>query len=142
MKIRRAEKGDLKEIAEIFKNESNKKPYFQGWTEKTAHKKIINLFKEDEIYVSLVNEKIVGFIITKLNRRKNEFYIDELWLRNTQQGKGIGSALLKYVEDLYSHKGVSTVTVMAHQKARAMDFYKKSKFKEKHTYVYLTKRIR
>ena len=45
MKIRKAKKGDLKEISKIFMEESNKKPYTQGWTKKTALNNISKSFK-------------------------------------------------------------------------------------------------
>ena len=36
MKIRKARKADFKEISEIFRVESAKKPYLQKWNKKTA----------------------------------------------------------------------------------------------------------
>ena len=47
--IRKAKKKDLKKISEIFRIESNKKPYFQGWTKKTALDDTKKSFKEEEI---------------------------------------------------------------------------------------------
>ncbi len=142
MKIRKATKKDIQEIAEIFLMESNKKPYLQGWNKKTALEKIKGLFKDEDVYVALIIGKIVGFITIKLKKKKNEIYVDEFWLRKSHQGKGIGTEVMKFIENHYKKKGFGTMTVTAHQKARALNFYKKMKFKEKHFYVYFTKSLK
>ncbi|MBU0977460.1 MAG: GNAT family N-acetyltransferase [Nanoarchaeota archaeon] len=142
MKIRDATKRDIKEIVGIFLVETNKKPYLQGWNEKTALAKIKGLFKDEEVYVALINDKIVGFVTIKLKKKKNEIYVDEFWLRKNHQEKGIGTEIMKFIENRYKKKGFGIMAVTAHQKARALNFYKKMRFKEKHLYVYLTKRIK
>jgi GNAT superfamily N-acetyltransferase len=142
MKIRKATTDDVKKIVEIFLTESKKKPYLQGWNEKTALVKIKSLFKDEDVYVALADNKIVGFVTIKLNKRKNEIYVDEFWLSKGHQGKGIGTEIMKFVEKYYKEKGFEAMTVTAHQKAKALDFYKKMKFKEKHFYVYLTKKLK
>ena len=43
MKILKAKKKNLREISEIFRIESAKKPYFQRWNKRTAIKKINKL---------------------------------------------------------------------------------------------------
>ena len=67
MKIRKATKKDLKKIAEIFRIESAKKPYLQKRNRKKALDKIKEYFKNEDIYISILNNKIAGFIIVNID---------------------------------------------------------------------------
>ena len=134
MKIRKAKKEDLKEISEIFRIESNKKPYLQGWTKKMAFNNIYQSFKKDKIYVAFVNEKVVGFIIISLNEKK-DIYVDELWIKQKCQKKGIGKFLMKFIEEKYKEKGSKLIKLSADKKADAVKFYKKLNYKTEREYV-------
>jgi len=141
MKIRKAKKGDLKEIAEIFRVETTKEPYIQDWNKKTALEKIKELFKEQDIFIVALGDKIAGFITIEVDKSKKKIYIDELWLRAEYQGKGIGTNLMNFAEDYYKKIGIKTITVMANQKARAVEFYEKLNYKVKHKFIYFIKKI-
>ena len=73
MKIRKAEKEDLKGIAEIFRVEYSKPPYNGKWNKKNSFEAISEHFKKYKIYVIEIDKKIVGFTvieeITSLERR-------------------------------------------------------------------------
>ena len=142
MKIREAVKKDVKEISEIFRKESNKKPYFQKWDKKTALEKIKKSLKEGDIRIVGIGEEIAGFIILKSDFKKKEVYIDELWLRSDYQGKGIGTTLINFIENEYKKKGINIIGVMVNQMAKAVNFYRKLKYKKKHAFYYMTKRLR
>lgn len=67
-----------------------------------------NVLKQGwEIFVAENNQKIVGFIVFKLN---NDFgYIDNINVAKTMQGKGIGKALVEYVEKLAKSAGIDVM---------------------------------
>ena len=142
MEIRRSNRKDLKEISNIFRVESSKKPYFQKWPQRKALKKITNSFNKDDIYVYIADKKIIGFIICQKNTEKNEIYIDEFWLKSNYQGRGIGKKIMKYIEDDYKKKGFNTINFMANKKAKAVGFYKKLNYKIKHEFFYMTKKLK
>jgi N-acetylglutamate synthase-like GNAT family acetyltransferase len=106
MKIRKAKKEDLKEIARIFKTESNKKPYVQGWTDKSALKKIQNTFKDAEILLYIHDGKIAGFVSIIREKEKSEYYIDEMWFDKKYQGKDFGTELIDFIEQMCRKKGL------------------------------------
>ena len=123
MKIEKANKKNLREIAEIFRIESGKEPYFQIWTEKKALMKIKQFFNKDDIYVALLEGKIIGFIIAYSYRsvdNKKKGFIEEMWFDEKHQGKGYGSALMKYVETKYKKNGVEIIQLAAKRKANFM----------------------
>lgn len=141
MKIRKVTKEDLVEISDIFRVESAKKPYFQKWNKKTALRDITKSFKEDDFYIYVIDKKIVGFIISQINEN-NEGYVNELWIIKEFQGKGIGKALTKFIEDKYKKKEVKSIGLTANQKAGAVNFYKKLKYKVKHELFYMIKELK
>lgn len=141
MKIRKARKSDLKEIAEIFRIESSKKPYKQEWNEKTSIEKITSLFARGEIYLAEIYKEIVGFI----SFTKDEIdiiWINEFWLKQDYQRKGIGRKLLSFVEEKSKKEGFMAIEFMSHHKSNASKFYKKLKYKIKGTYIHMTKKLK
>ena len=142
MKIRKATKLDLDKIVEIFRIESAKKPYVQKWTQKTALEKIKTSLKENDVYVIIINKNVVGFTICKVDIKKKEVYGDELWLSSDYQRRGLGKSLMKFLENIYKKKGIKTFTLIANQKAGAVQFYKKLNYKEKHRFIYFTKKLK
>lgn len=142
MKIRKAKKGDFKEITEILIKESSKKPYNDKYTPKIALKEI-NEFAKDELYIATNEKEIIGFIasnITTDNRKK--VYIRELWLRPIYQGKGIGKSLVRFIEEKYKKKGVNIIRLVTNRNAKAFGFYKKIKYKEYRELVFMEKKLK
>ena len=132
----------LKDIAEIFRVESAKIPYLQRWTSRTAFEKIKNSLKKDMVHVAIIEGKVVGFIVSKLDHKKKEAYVDELWIKKEHQGKGIGRKIMDFAEKEYEKLGMELIMLMANEKARAVKFYKKLNFKEKHRFIFFTKKIK
>ena len=130
MEIRKALKKDIQEIAEIFHIEAAKKPYLQKRTLLESIKAIDSHFKKANIYVSIIENKIIGFIIVRLRYNRKDAYIDEFWLKSKYQRKGIGKSIMNFIENEYKKEGVGSVTLIAGKKpGAAFDFYKKLKFK-------------
>ena len=124
-KIRKAEKGDLKEVVKILMEESVKKPYNEKFTPGSAKKDVLEFFKND-LYVAMDEEKIIGFIASHIvNSDKTKAYIDELWIRAKYQRGGVGKMLVRFVEDIYKKKGLSKIRLTTKKNAKSYGFYKK-----------------
>ncbi|MBU2577102.1 MAG: GNAT family N-acetyltransferase [Nanoarchaeota archaeon] len=140
MKIRKARKEDLKEVAKILMEESVKKPYNEKFTPGSAKKDVLEFFK-DSLYVATDGEKIIGFIASHIvNSDKTKAYIDELWIRSNYQGKGAGKILVKFIEEIYKKKGLSKIRLTTKKKAKSYSFYKKLKYIDADL-VYMEKRL-
>src|SRR3989338_6026631 len=129
LSIRKASKTDLKEVSEIFYKESSKKPYSQEWTEETALDKIKELFKNGDIYVT-VQDNLLGFVSCRKTHQGKNVFIDELWVKSGHQRKGVGRALVSFIENEYRKRGVSTITLISDKKSGAFAFYKTLDYKE------------
>jgi aminoglycoside 6'-N-acetyltransferase I len=141
MKIRKAKKEDLKEIAEIFRIESAKKPYNTKFTSVSVFKDILELSKKD-LYVAINEEKIIGFIASHvIISDKSQSYIDELWIKSDYQKKGIGGMLLDFVENIYIGKNVKKIRLVARRKTVAYGFYKKLKYRDHKDLVFMEKKL-
>ena len=142
MRIRKAKKEDFKEVAEIMRGESAKEPYNENYSIKRALKEIAELSKE-ELYVAMVGKELAGFIASyNIPEIKNKAYINELWLKPEHHRKGIGGALVGFVEEVYKKRGISIIRLTAKKKAGAFKFYKKMKFKEDKRMVYMEKKLK
>lgn len=142
MKIRKANPKDFEEIAKIMMKESSKKPYYEKYNLKTSLKEVKKLSK-NELYVATENKETVGFIASSITSdNKEKAYIDELWLKNNWQGKGIGKNLMKFIEELYKKKGIKIIRLVAKRNAGAFKFYKKIKYNENKELVFMEKKLK
>lgn len=143
MKIRKATKKDIRSIAEIFRIESSKSPYNKKRTSKKALEIIMEDFKSNDMYVALVDDKVLGFIMVKQASGVNgELWINELWILKKYQGQGIGKKLMAEIESSYKKKGIKILKLVAHtEKGGALDYYKKLKYDIDKSMVYMQKRI-
>ena len=143
VKIRKAKKEDLKKIAEIYRIESAKKPYNQRWTKKSSLKKIEKAYSEENIYVSIENSKLVGFIILVYNKsNKKRVYLSQFWIKEKYQKRGIGKNLIKFLEREFKKKKIKIVDLIAHRNAEAVKFYNKVGFKDSKEFVFMTKKLK
>jgi len=143
MLIRQSTLKDLKSIAEIFRIESSKPPYNKKKTPKKTLEGIKEDFKGNDIYVAVVNNEIVGFVMVKIDPGiKNQLWINELWILKEYQGQGIGKKLMNKIETIYKKKGIKIFKLVAHtEKGGAIVFYKKLNYKEDKSMVYMEKRL-
>ena len=141
--IKKAKKGELNEIAEIFRIESAKKPYFQKRTPKKTLEKIKDAFGTQDLFAIELNKKIVGFITANIEEdHKDQVYVDELWITKEEQGKGIGKEVMKFIEEFYKKKGIRKIHLVSKKSSGAFVFYKKLNYKESEELIFLEKSLR
>jgi len=142
VKIRKAKKGDLKEIARIYRE--GYMVYNEKWTFDKAVKKIRSYSKDkkDKIFVAVVDNNIVGFIIFHEYEwiNKNGF-IDELFVDKKFRGGGIGGELVRHIVDYFKKRKIKEVELLANTKSKAMKFYKKMGFK-KSDWVWMERKVK
>ena len=131
----------MKEISEIFRIESSKKPYSQNWNKKTAFESIVKALKEKQIYLAELKNKPVGFMIFSPEETK-KIHISEFWLKYKYQRKGIGRKLLSFVEEKCKKEGFTSIELMSNKKSMAVKFYKKLNYKPKHEFLHMVKRLK
>ena len=86
-----------------------------------------------EVFVAECNGKIIGFIV--LNMDHSDDNIDNVVVAKKEQGKGVGRALVKYVEQLARSRGFSVLKTDTTENAlgipwKAYGFWKKMGYKD------------
>jgi ribosomal protein S18 acetylase RimI-like enzyme len=93
-----------------------------------------NRLKDDsEVFVAASKEKIVGFIV--FNMKNIEDNIDNIIVAKKEQGKGIGKALVEYIEQLGKSRGLEVITTDTTENShgfpwKAFGFWKKMGYKD------------
>ncbi len=144
MKIQKAKKKQLREIAELMLKEFAKPPYSQKESIEEVIKSLKFYFKLGEIYIYVKNKEILGVILIKkeLYWEGPTILIEEFVVKKNSQNYGIGTKLIKFVEDKYIKKGYTQFKLMTNRKTSAFDFYKKRKYKLDKDMVSMTKKIK
>ncbi|MDP2925899.1 MAG: GNAT family N-acetyltransferase [Nanoarchaeota archaeon] len=132
MNIRKANKQDWNNIAELIAKAFSKPPYKEKLKIDNVIKKLDYCGKIGEIFISEIEGKIIGVIIIKLEYLNSGLccFIEELVIDEKYQRKGIGQALLETIEILAKEKKIKFIYLTALKKAKAFEFYKKIGYKE------------
>lgn len=143
MIIRRAKRSDLEQIAEIYRKAYSEPPYYERWNKKMALERIRDELEEGKIYVAEVDNKVAGFIaFSTYDWFDGKWgYIDDFAMLKEYRGMGIGTALMKKVEDDLRKAKAIVIDLRVHKKAKAYNMYKKLKYKE-NGYVDMEKRLK
>jgi ribosomal protein S18 acetylase RimI-like enzyme len=144
IEIKKANKRDFRNIAEIYMEEFSKKPYNEPWTMKKALKKLDVFSRYCDIYKILSDRKIVGFMI--LNSYAycpgEVIYGEEFGIKSEFQNKGIGTICQKKIEDIYKKKKYKIFQMAASKNASAYKLYLKMGFKRSLGGVLLEKKLK
>lgn len=117
--IRKFEKNDIDSVMQIWKDENIKAHAFiskEFW--ESNYNNVKESLPNAEIYVYILEEKIVGFI------GLNNNYIEGIFVDTNNQCKGIGSSLLDKAKEKRN-----SLTLKVYQKNKnAINFYEKNDF--------------
>lgn len=70
-----------------------------------------------------------------------EYSIDEFCIKTPEQGRGLGTRLLREIEICIREKGIQQIFLQTERAVPAYEFYRKNVFFELDEYVSLAKRI-
>lgn len=119
MKLEKANPKDFKKIAQIYKEEFSKKPYYENWTISQSLKKVKQYSKFCDIWKLNYNKELVGFIIVSactIGLPKEFCFGEELAVKKEYQCKGFGTFILKETFKNYKKKGFKNFIGIANKK--------------------------
>lgn len=117
--IRKFEKKDINAVMEIWKNENIRAHNFiakEYWQDNYEYVK--DILPKADIYVYILDEKIVGFVGVNKN------YIEGIFIDINNQHSGIGTSLLDKIKE---NKDNLTLSVYK-KNENAISFYEKNNF--------------
>jgi ribosomal protein S18 acetylase RimI-like enzyme len=144
MQIRKANKKDFLEMANLIKIEFAKPPYNDKWTIENALKTLNNYEKQGNLYVSILDKQIVGLIAI----RKSYYsigqmaFIEELLVKEQFQGKGIGKSLVKKAEEDLKKDNIKFIYLSTNKRAPAVKFYKALGYRPSKNVLFMNKKLK
>lgn len=125
---------------EIFMNE----PWNDDWSDKEQlYRYIMDLIgNNNSLTLGLFeNDKLIGLAMGSIMHwySGTEYYINEFCVKTEKQGRGIGTAFLKEVEEYVKSKQIMHIFLQTERTVPAYDFYKKNGFIELKNHVSFVK---
>jgi len=127
MKIRKASKKDLKEIVKLMSSEFSKKPFNEKSNLSSVLKSLNFYFKLGEIYVVVLDKKIAGVLVFKLEQywEGKVLIIGDLAIEESFKNKGVGTKLMNFVESYAKKNKIRRILFTTNKQSKAVNFYKK-----------------
>lgn len=137
---------DLIKCTETFIEVFNDEPWNDKWTF-TQAKKYLSDFYHTPGFLGILaveNEEILGCIlgVNKAWWSGDECFVNEMFVKQQKQNKGIGKALLNYLIKELDNLNISNITLLTDRGIPAEEFYKNNGFEEIERIVFLHKNIK
>lgn len=139
MKIEKMNLNDINQVLRLYIDYYNN--HEEGcWTEKTARKRIHQVLSmEDSYSLIMKNDKgePVGFVMGYFKQYDDivGYTLEEIIISSECQNKGLGSVLLKEVENRVKEKGASCVELQAVSDPMHERYYGKAGYKNAANFV-------
>ncbi|MFA4953152.1 MAG: GNAT family N-acetyltransferase [Candidatus Pacearchaeota archaeon] len=142
MKIRKADKKDLRKIGLLMKAEFSKPPFNEKVSIDAVLKSLNFYDKIGKIVVADIENKIVGVIVFKIEQfwEGPAIIIEDLAV--VEKNKDIGKMLIDYVESYGKKKSVKHIEFLTPKKSPAVKFYEKYGYKINKNRIYISKKIK
>jgi len=144
MKIRKATKKDIREIAKLMIEEFSKFPFKEKTTINSAIKSLNFYFKIGKSFVAEEDKKIVGIVIFKVEQwwEGPVILIEDLAVKEDFKKQGIGKKLIEKVEEYAKEIKAKSVNLITHKKSSAVKFYTKQGYKIEKDTLFMIKKIK
>ncbi|WP_342576064.1 GNAT family N-acetyltransferase [Solibacillus sp. FSL K6-1781] len=146
MEFKRMEKSDLATCTETFIKVFNAEPWNDNWNDESAHQYLSDYYNTPNFLgvIAIENGVLLGFIMGVQRKwySGDEYFIHEMCVDQTLQNKGIGKAMLNYLEIQLKEKSVELMTLLTNRNIPAEHFYKNNGFDEIERLVFLYKEIK
>lgn len=146
MEFRSFETNDLLRCTHTFINVFNQEPWNDEWSAETAFQYLLD-YTNTSGFIGIVAEEgkeIIGFIfgVRKPWWSGDEFFINEMCVSAEKQKTGVGSKLMKFLEEKLKMDGIENITLLTDRGIPAEIFYKKNGFTEIDRIMFLNKNIK
>lgn len=141
--IRAITGNDLDACAALLIDAYNCPPWDNHWTMDNARIYLAEFLQVERFRGFLMEEDGVAVGAAFCHSRTwwtgDEVYVDEFFISNSHQRKGLGGELMAAIEALVREQGLEGITLLTNRHFPAMDFYRKHGFEEAGHVVFLYK---
>lgn len=144
MRIKKATKKDIKEIAKLMIEEFSKPPFKEKTIINSVIKSLNFYFKIGKAFVAIENKEIVGVVVLKVEQwwEGPVILIEDLAVKEDFKKQGIGKKLTDEVEKYGKKIKASAVSFATHSKSSAVKFYTKQGYKKEKNKIFMRKNIK
>lgn len=143
--IREIRRSDIPACADILCSVYNNDLWQNRWARSAAIEYLTDFVCAPKFlgYVIEENGEIFGalFAREKVWWSGSEVYVEELFVKQSHQGKGYGTMLMKRVEQYVLEKGLAGITLATNRYAPAAGFYRRNGFKDCEHVLFLCKEM-
>ena len=146
MELTRRKASDLATCTETFLQVFNAEPWNANRNDASAHQYLSDYYHTPNFLgvIAIEHGELLGFIMGVQRKwySGDEYFIHEMCVNQTLQNKGIGKAMLNYLEIQLKEKSVESMTLLTNRNIPAEHFYKNNGFDEIERLVFLYKEIK
>lgn len=130
--IRDFKQEDLQACVRLLIETYNCEPWNDHWTIETASR-YLNEFSLNKDFIGFIdedNDEIVAAMFTHKRTwwTNDEIYVDELFVKPSEQRKGYGKSLLSHCENYCKENGLAGLTLATNRYLPAKTFYEKNSY--------------
>ena len=142
MKIQKANKRNLKKIANLMKKELSKQPFNERKSINAILKSLEFYLKNSKIYVANENG-VKGILVFQIEQwwEGPVIIIQDLVINYNFQKEGIGKSLMNFVEKYAKKMKVKKVYFETNKKSSSIQFYKKLGYKINKNRISMSKKL-
>ena len=144
MRIRKATKKDIREIAKLMIEEFSKPPFKEKTTINSVTKSLNFYFKIGKAFVAVEDRKIVGIVVFKVEQwwEGPVILIEDLAVKEDFKKQRIGKKLTDRVEEHAKKIKASSVSFATNSKSSAVKFYTKQGYKKEKNRIFMRKNLK
>lgn len=143
--IRRLTLNDLENCTDLYVKVFNAEPWNDGWKKADAQERLDIIFSH-KTFLGLGyyhDDELLGFLLGYKEKWLDSYhyYIPEMCVKPFQQGRGIGSSLLEYIETIASDEKMQRVYLLTAKGTPAESFYIKNGFYQSPRMIMMAKKM-
>lgn len=121
---------NLDDCIKLYQHVFNSHPWNESWNDESAKERLADLLHTPKFlgYSFYEDGMMIGFIAGNSKRTDNglTFYIAELCVNNTIQGKGYGTRMLRAFEEELKRREIKSLYLLTAKEGQAQKFYEKN----------------
>lgn len=147
MEVKKICTDNIEEIKFIIKDTFSREPWNDNWTdEQQFHSYILDLIdNKNSLSLGLYDDEnnLVGVSLGRIKHwyAGTEYWIDDLAILPSVQGRGYGSQFIDMIENFIKKLDITGIVLFTEKDIPAYNLYIKKAFKEKEERVFFEKRL-